>query len=108
MPHDAQALLGHRRFVAQGVNALLPTRGDGLLTTAEAAALVGVAPATIRGWARRSAKRQRLAPAGLDERGFPLYTRRSVIAAEKQVMLNGLRASGVNPRTLRLRANRAA
>lgn len=74
-----------------------PCRGDGLLTTAEAAQLAGVAPVTIRQWRNRGW----LAPQGLDERNRPLHTREAVRAAEKRVRQNGLKASGIDPRQLR-------
>jgi DNA-binding transcriptional MerR regulator len=74
-----------------------PGRGDGLLTTAEAGCLAGVPAATVRKWRERG----RIAPAGLDERGRPLYTREAVRAAERRVRENGLRTSGIDPRTQR-------
>ncbi len=76
---------------------MLITRGDGLVTTAQAAAIVRVDPATIRKWRQR----KHLRPRGLDERGHPLYHPDDIAAAEKQVRANGLRTSGVDPRTLR-------
>lgn len=76
---------------------MLITRGDGLVTTAQAAAIVRVDPATIRQWRHR----KHLRPRGLDERGNPLYHPDDVAAAEKRVRANGLRTSGVDPRTLR-------
>lgn len=74
-----------------------PSRGDGFLTTTEAARLVGVKPVTIRQWRNRGW----LEPQGLDERGHPLHTPEAVRAAERQVRGNGLRASGIDPRQLR-------
>jgi DNA-binding transcriptional MerR regulator len=74
-----------------------PTRGDGFLTTAEAGQLAGVSAATIRSWRNRGW----LAPQGLDEHGRPLHTREAVRAAERKVRANGLRTSGVDPRSLR-------
>lgn len=74
-----------------------PTRGDGFLTTAESARLVGVQPVTIRRWRMLNY----LAPQGLDERGYPLHTREAVRAAERRVRENGLQASGIDPRQLR-------
>lgn len=76
---------------------MLPTRGDGLLTTPQAARLVGVTAATVRKWRQRG----RILPDGLDEHGRPLYRRETARAAERTVRDNGLRASGVDPRTLR-------
>lgn len=74
-----------------------PCRGDGLLTTPEAARLVGVSPATIRSWRNRG----HLAAQGLDERNRPLHTREAVREAERRVRSNGLQASGIDPRQLR-------
>lgn len=76
-----------------------PGRGDGFLTTPEAAQMIGVTPATIRKWRQRGW----LAVQGLDERGRPLHTREAVRAAELRVRDNGLRASGIDPRQLRSR-----
>jgi DNA-binding transcriptional MerR regulator len=73
------------------------TRGDGFITTEEAARLVGVKPGTIRKW--RSVGY--LLPQGLDERKRPLHTREAVRAAEREVRERGLAASGVDPRQLR-------
>jgi transposase len=76
-----------------------PRRGDGLLSTEEAAALAGVSPSTIRDW--RSKKKGYLRVQGLDERGRPLHTREAVQAAEKRAVEAGLKASGINPRKRR-------
>ena len=73
------------------------TRGDGLITTAQAAAMVRRDPATIRTWVRRG----RLRRAGLDERHNSLFDPAEVTAAEMLVRQNGLRASGVDPRPAR-------
>ncbi|MDH6111934.1 DNA-binding transcriptional MerR regulator [Kitasatospora sp. MAP12-15] len=51
---------------------------DALLTGPEAAALCGVDPATIRSWKRRGL----LEPAGLDDRGRPLYRQLAVAQTE--------------------------
>lgn len=82
---------------------MLPSRGDGLLTTAEAAQMVGRKPATIRSWRHRGW----LEPQGLDERNRPLYARQAVRAAERRVRENGLRASGIDPRVLARRISAA-
>ena len=74
-----------------------PTRGDGFLTTAESARLVGVQPVTIRQWRKRGV----LLPQGLDERGYPLHSRQAVRDAERLVRERGLEASGIDPRQLR-------
>lgn len=73
-----------------------PRRGDGLLYTAEAAALVGRKPATIRSWRRRG----RLKIQGLDEAGEPLHTPEAVRAAARLARENGLRTSGIDPARL--------
>lgn len=78
---------------------MLPTRGDGLLTTAQAAAIAGAKAATIRSWVARD----HLRPAGLAENGRPLYRREDVIAAERTVRDNGLRRSRTDPRAVRRR-----
>jgi DNA-binding transcriptional MerR regulator len=82
---------------------MLPSRGDGFLSTPEAARLVGVSPATMRSWRHRGW----IEPQGLDERGRPLYTREAARLAERTVRDNGLRVSGIDPRRLR-HAARAA
>lgn len=84
---------------------MLITRGDGLVTTAQAAQIARVSPVTIRSWVRRD----RLSPRGLDDRGHPLYDPDDVAEAEKTVRENGLRTSGgrLDPRAQR-KAVRAA
>lgn len=79
---------------------MLPTRGDGFLTTVQAARLVGVKPVTIRQWRARGW----LAPQGLDERGYPLHSPEALRAAEKRVRENGIEKTGIDPRQLRGRA----
>ena len=93
---------------------MLLSRGDHLLSTAEAAALVGVSPATIRAWRRRPLNRDdpdgplTLEPQGLDERGNPLHTGKAVRAAEKAVRASGLERGGYDPRRLRTATRSAA
>jgi hypothetical protein len=77
---------------------MIPAHPSGLLTTAEAAKLIGVEPVTIRQWRYRG----HLAVQGLDERGRPLHTAAAVQAAEELVREGGLNsASGADPRRLR-------
>ncbi|MET8624549.1 helix-turn-helix domain-containing protein [Kitasatospora sp. NPDC004669] len=51
-----------------------------LLTGPEVATLCGIDPATVRQWRRRG----HLAPAGLDERGRPLYRQIDAARAEER------------------------
>jgi hypothetical protein len=88
----------------RGGVSMRPTRGDGYLTTAQAAQMVGVEPATIRKWRERGW----LARQGLDERGYPLHTCEAVRAAEQRVRENGLRTPVGDPRRLRGRGRRRA
>jgi transposase-like protein len=81
-----------------------PSRGDGLLTTAEAARFAGVSVNTIYSWRNRG----HLVAQGLDERNRPLHTREALRAAELRVHENGLQASGIDPRQLRGRTQLAA
>lgn len=76
---------------------MLITRGDGYVTVAQAAQMVRRKPATIRSWVNRG----HLAKCGLDEHDRSLFRPDDVAAAEKTVRANGLRTSGVDPRTLR-------
>ena len=89
-----------RGFSVCGAVVMRPRRGDGLLTTSEAARLVGVSVNTIYSWRNRG----HLASQGLDERGYPLHTREAVRAAEKLVRGNGIEKTGIDPRQLRGRA----
>ena len=73
-----------------------PCCGDGLLTTAESARLVGRKPVPIRRWRHLGY----LVAQGLDERGYPLHTREAVRAAERTARENGIQASGIDPRQL--------
>lgn len=73
---------------------MLITRGDGLVTTAQAAAMTRRSPATIRKWVQRG----RLEVRGLDERHNSLFDPAEVAAAERLVRENGLRTRGVDPR----------
>lgn len=73
------------------------TRGDGLIDTAQAAELVRKTPEAIRQWKYRG----HLTPAGLDERGKPLYCPADVIRAEKTVRERSLRTNGTDPRRMR-------
>jgi len=90
------ALVRPGTFAFPGAVIVRPTRGDGFITTAEAARLVGRKPVTIRQWRRRGW----LLPQGLDERGYPLHTRQAVRDAERKVRENGLETSGIDPRQL--------
>ncbi len=83
---------GHCGF--SGQVSMLITRGDGLVTTSQAATLARRSPGTIRCWVSRGHLKAR----GLSERGHPLYHPDDVAAAEKTVRENGLRTSGVDPR----------
>jgi hypothetical protein len=71
-----------------------PGRGDGLLTTAEAALLARRKPVTIRRWRHLGYLRVQ----GLDERGHPLHTRAAVREAERTAWANGLRTRKIDPR----------
>lgn len=68
-----------------------------MLTTPQAARLVGVSPATIRKWRERG----HLRPQGLDERGCPLHTVAALREAEQGVRRRGLATTGIDPRKLR-------
>jgi DNA-binding transcriptional MerR regulator len=74
-----------------------PGRGDGLLTTAESARLIGVSINTIYSWRNRGY----LVAQGLDERNRPLHTRQALRAADELVRGHGIAASGIDPRQLR-------
>jgi hypothetical protein len=85
---------------AVGQVSMLNTRGDGLLSTAQSAQMVGVKPSTIRSWRHRGL----LGTQGLDERGNPMHTRAAVRATDRLVRENGLRTPVGDPRRLRGRA----
>lgn len=76
---------------------MLITRGDGYVTTAQAAEMVRRKPGTIRQWKLRG----HLAPRGLDEHGKPLYDPADVYRAEKLARDNALRTNGTDPRQAR-------
>ena len=76
---------------------MLITRGDGLVTTPQAAKFARVSPSTIRTWASRGF----LNPRGLSERGHPLYHPDAVAQADKDIREHGIRTGGVDPRLLR-------
>lgn len=78
---------------------MVPAHPSGMLTTPEAARLIGVKAWLIRKWRQRGF----LAPQGLDERGWPLHTAEAVRAAEELVRQHGIDASGIDPRQLRQR-----
>ena len=59
-----------------------PTRGDGLLYTAQLALMLGCRPGTIYSWKSRGI----IAPDGLDEQERPLYRRETGRAAERQAV----------------------
>lgn len=84
-------------FHVSGAVIMRPGRGDGYLTTAESARLVGVSVNTIYSWRHRGY----LVAQGLDERNRPLHTREAVRDAERRVREQGLQASGIDPRQLR-------
>ena len=90
--------------VRRGGGVMRPARGDGFLTTAEAAALAGVSPSTVRDWRSKGY----LEPQGLDERNRPLHTAAAVREAEQRAREAGLKASGIDPRRLRRAAFPAA
>ncbi len=73
---------------------MLPSRGDGYLTTADAATLVRRKPVTIRRWRHLGYLRVQ----GLDEKGRPLHTAAAVREAEQIAHRNGLRTRGIDPR----------
>lgn len=84
---------------------MIPAHPSGMLSTAEAAKLIGVEPGTIRQWRYRGY----LGKQGLDERNRPLHTAEAVRAAEELVRESGLNsASGADPRRLRGRRRQTA
>lgn len=76
---------------------MLPVRADGLLSARAAAELVRVTPRTIDNWRARGL----LDRFGLDERGWALYRREDVRAAEMEARRLGMAALGTDPRRLR-------
>lgn len=76
---------------------MLPTRGDGLLTAAAGARLVGVTPRTIRNWRDRGL----LSIADWDEHGWELFHKADVRWAEAVARDLGREAIGTDPRKLR-------
>jgi hypothetical protein len=97
--YDLGSLRRPRSFAVSGQVSVLITRGDGLVTTAQAAQIAKRSPVTIRSWVQRD----HLKPRGMDERGHPLYDPDDVARAEKAVHDNGLRTSGgrLDPRERR-------
>jgi hypothetical protein len=73
---------------------LLPSRGDGYYTTADAARLVRRKPGTIRRWRYLGYLRIQ----GLDEHGYPLHTAEAIREAERTARANGLRTRKIDPR----------
>lgn len=83
---------------------MIPAHPSGMLSTAEAARLVGVRPVTIRQWRRLGW----LAPQGLDERGYPLHEAEAVREAERQVRANAIKKGRFDPRRTRGRSGQQA
>src|ERR1039458_2295726 len=81
MPWGRTRPRGICRLTGRGGRSVLPTRGDGLLSTPQAARLVGVSPSTFRVWRYRG----HVTPTGLDERGRPLYSREEARAGERRL-----------------------
>jgi hypothetical protein len=86
---------------------LTTAHGERLLGTAECARRVGVTPAAIRHWRKRPLDPaapdgpRMLQPDGLDERGYPLHTEKSLREAEREVRRQAIERCGVDPRDLR-------
>ena len=93
---------GH--YVFPGWVSMIPAHPSGMLSTAEAARLIGVKPVTIRQWRNRGW----LAKQGLDEHRYPLHTVEAVLAADRLVREHGIELSGIDPRQLRGRTAQAA
>lgn len=91
-------------FCIPGQVSMLITRGDGLVTGPQAAGIAGVKYATFRSWVHRGHIEAR----GLGDHGEKLYHPDDVARTEKAVRDNGLRTSGVDPRTQRTPAVSAA
>ena len=76
---------------------MLPTRGDKLLTAAQAAELVGVTPRTIRNWRDR----ELLEVVKRTDQGWELFHKDDVRWAEAMARELGMQAIGTDPRRLR-------
>lgn len=88
---------GRGLFSFKGQVIMIPAHWSGMLSTAEAARLAGVSPATIRQWRHLGV----LEKQGLDERGYPLHTEEAVREAERRVRENGMVKGGFDPRRIR-------
>lgn len=94
-------------FAVQVVVVLTTNHGVRLLSTTEAARLIGVTEGAIRYWRRRPLDLddpdgpRLLEPQGLDERKRPLHTASAVRDAERVLRQDGIDRAGVDPRDLR-------
>ena len=91
-------------FRVQGQVIMRPAHGSGLLSTAEAARLVGVQPVTIRQWRSLGW----LDAQGLSERGYPMHSADAVREAERKVRQNSITKGHFDPRRTRGRTRREA
>jgi hypothetical protein len=82
---------------------MTPSDPSGLLTTAEAALLMGVQPVTIRAWRRL----RYLEPQGLDGRGYPMHSATALREAERKVRKNAITKAHFDPRRTRTGARAA-